>query len=164
LAGFNDWNALRYVVSQQALAAQAFEVPIEENISDIRQDSLQLLEGIDNAIQRVINQSEPNAMMHKPTWIFDTTHIAQLLKTDQLDAAIAELNKLQSKEVAVFGQEAANREVVPQIQNLISTLQHEETSSSSTPPPPSDHDRIKDRINEMLDRHIAVGGAHGEAA
>jgi hypothetical protein len=167
LAGFNDWNALRYVVSQQALAAQAFEVPIEENISDIRQDRLQLLESIDNAIQRLINQSEPNAMMHKPTGIFDTTHIAQLLKTDQLDAAIAELNKLQAKVGAVFGQEAANREVVPQIQNLISTLQQEEPSSSSTPPPPpppSHHDRIKDRINEVLDRHIAVGGAHGEAA
>ena len=53
---------------------------------------------------------------------------------------------------------------MPQIQNLISTLQQEEPSSSSTPPPPSHHDRIKDRINEVLDRHIAVGGAHGEAA
>jgi hypothetical protein len=31
-------------------------------------------------------------------------------------------------------------------------------------PPPSHHDRIKDRINEALDKHIAVGGAHGEAA
>src|SRR3954453_6648568 len=140
LAGFNDWNALRYVVSQQALAAQAFEVPIEENISDIRQDRLQLLQGIDNAIQRLIDQSQPNAIMLKPTGIFDTTYIAQLLKTDQLEAAIAELNKLQAKAVAVFGQEAANREVVPQIQNLISTLQQEEPSSSSTPPPPSHHD------------------------
>jgi hypothetical protein len=109
-------------------------------------------------------------MMQKPTGIFDTTHIAQLLKTDQLDAVIVELNKLQAKVIAVFGQEAANREVVPQIQNLISVLKQEEPSSSSTPPPPppppppSQHDRIKDRINEALDRHIAVGGAHGEAA
>ena len=82
-------------------------------------------------------------------------------------AAIKELNKLQAKVIAVFGQQAANREAVPQIQNLISTLKQEEPSSSSTPPsspPPSHHDRIKDRIHEVLDRHIAVGGAHGEAA
>jgi hypothetical protein len=168
LTGFNDWNSsLRYVVPQQALAAQAFEVPREENISDVDQSRLILLEGIDNAIQRLVNQSEPNTMMHKPRGIFDTTHIAQLLKTDQLEAAITELNKLQAKVIAVFGQEAANREVVPQIQNLISVLKQEEPSSTSTPPsspPPSHHDRIKDRINEVLDRHIAVGGAHGEAA
>jgi len=107
--------------------------------------------------------------MHKPTGIFDTTHIGHLLKTDQLEAAITELNKLQAKVISVFGQEAAEREVVPQIQNLISVLKQEEPSSSSTPPPPpppppSHHDRIKDRINEVLARHIAVGGAHGEAA
>lgn len=168
LNGFNDWNAIRYIVPQQMLAAQAFEVPKEENITDVVDARLTLLEGIDNAIQRLIN-ADPEAMMHKPTGIFDTTHIAQLLKTDQLDAAIAELNKLQAKVIAVFGQEAANKEVVPQIQNLISTLQQEEPSSSSTPPPPptpppSHHDRIKDRIDEAIDRHIAVGGAHGEAA
>jgi hypothetical protein len=168
LTGFNDWNALKYIVPQQALAAQAFEVPKEENISAVDQSRLILLEGIDNAIQRLINQSEPNTIMHKPKGMFDTTHIAQLLKTDQLEAAITELNKLQAKVVAVFGQEAANREVVPQIQNLISSLKQEEPSSTSTPPPlpppPSHHDRIKDRIDEALDRHIAVGGAHGEAA
>lgn len=146
------------------LAAQRFEVPKEENVTDIIQSRLILLEGIDNAIQRLVNQSEPNTTMHKPRGIFDTTHIAQLLKTDQLEAAIKELNKLQAKVIAAFGQEAANREVVPQIQNLISVLKQEEPSSTSTPPPPSDHDRIKDRINEALDRHIAVGGAHGEAA
>ena len=62
---------------------------------------------------------------------------------------------------------AANREVVPQIQNLISVLKQEEPSSTSTPPPPPpppSHHEVKDRINEALDRHIAVGGAHGEAA
>ena len=168
LTGFNDWNALKYIVPQQALAVQAFEVPKEENISAVDQSRLILLEGIDNAIQRLI-KSDPQAMMHKPTGIFDTTHIGQLLKTDQLEAAITELNKLQAKVISVFGQEAAEREVVPQIQNLISVLKQEEPSSSSTPPPPpppppSHHDRIKDRINEVLDRHIAVGGAHGEAA
>ena len=81
-----------------------------------------------------------------------------------MEAAIKERDKLQAKVIAVFGQETANREVVPQIQKLISTLQQEEPSSSSTTPPPSHHDRIKDRIDEAIDRHIAVGGAHGEAA
>ena len=105
LKGFNDWNALKYIVPQQALATQAFEVPKEENITDVDQSRLILLEGIDNAIQRLVNQSEPNTMMHKPRGIFDTTHIAQLLKTDQLETAIKELNKLQAKVIAVFGQE-----------------------------------------------------------
>jgi hypothetical protein len=88
------------------------------------QARLILLEGIDNAIQRLI-KSDPKAMMDKPRGIFDTTHIAQLLKTDQLEAAIKELNKLQAKVIAVFGHEAAEREVVPQIQNLISTLKQQ---------------------------------------
>jgi hypothetical protein len=141
-------------------------VPKEENMSDIRQDRSKFLEGIDNAIQRLVNQSASNAMMNKPIGMFDTTHIAQLLKTNQLEAAIRELNKPQAEVIAVFGQEAANREVVPPIQNVISTLQQEEPSSSATtpPPPPSHHDRIKDRIDEASDRHFSVGVAHGEAA
>ena len=65
-----------------------------------------------------------------------------------------------------MARKAANREVVPQIENLISSLKQEEPSSASTPPPPPppSHDRIDDRINEALDKHIAVGGAHGEVA
>jgi hypothetical protein len=85
------------------------------------------------------------------------TILVEELVAAALVVAITELNKLQAKVIAVFGQEAANREVVPQIQNLISVLKQEEPSSTSTPPPPSHHDRIKDRINEVLDRHIAVG-------
>ena len=86
LTGFNDWNALTYIVAPQMLTAQRFEVPKEENVTDLIQSRLVLLEGIDNAIQRLVNQSESNTTMHKPRGIFDTTHIAQLLKTDQLKA------------------------------------------------------------------------------
>jgi len=57
--------------------------------------------------------------------MFDTTQIAQLLKTDQLDEAIVELDKLQAKVIKVFDQEAADKEVVPQIQNLIASLKLE---------------------------------------
>ena len=56
--------------------------------------------------------------------MFDTTQIAQLLKTDQLDEAIVELDKLQAKVIKVFDQ-AADKEVVPQIQNLIASLKQE---------------------------------------
>ena len=86
LNGFNDWNALTYIVPQQALAAQAFEVPKEETINDVVKARLILLEGIDNAILRLI-KSDPKAMMDKPRGMFDTTHIAQLLKTDQLEGS-----------------------------------------------------------------------------
>ncbi len=56
---------------------------------------------------------------------------------------------------------------MPEINNLIGVLKNEEPSPISPPPPPpppSHHDRFKDRIDEALDKHIAVGGAHGEAA
>ena len=78
-------------------------------MDDVRRSRLVLLEGIDNAIQRLIKSEQPNTSIG----MFDTTHIAQLLKTDQLEAAIKELNKLQARVIAVFGYEAANREVVP---------------------------------------------------
>jgi hypothetical protein len=89
-----------------------------------------LLEGIDNAILTLI-QSKPGTSAGE----FNTTHIAQLLKTDQLDAAIVELTKLQAQVINVFGQEAANKEVVPQIQNLIGGLQAEEPSPPPRTPP-----------------------------
>lgn len=123
-----------------SVKAQTSKMPKEQEltIDDIRQSRLVLLEGIDNAIQRLV-KSEPKAMMQKPTGIFDTTHIAQLLKTDQLDAVIVELNKLQAKVIAVFGPEAADREVVPQIQNLISVLKQQEHLTSSTTPTSPPH-------------------------
>jgi hypothetical protein len=103
------------------LAEQIFKVPNEQTIDNVRQSRLVLLEGIDNAIQRLV-KSEQNTLTEMPKGMFDTTHIAQLLKTDQLDAAIKELTNLKAQVIKVFGQEAANREVVPQIQNLIAAL------------------------------------------
>ena len=46
-------------------------------------------------------------MIQMPKGIFDTTHIAQLLKTEQLEAAIVELQKLEAKVIKVFGQEGS---------------------------------------------------------
>jgi hypothetical protein len=106
---------------QQASAAQTFKVSKEQTIDNVRQSRLILLDGIDNAIQRLV-KSEQNTLIEMPKGMFDTTHIAQLLKTDQLDAAIKELTILKAQVIKVFGQEAANREVVPQIQNLIAAL------------------------------------------
>ncbi|HEY7080522.1 MAG TPA: hypothetical protein VH500_12520 [Nitrososphaeraceae archaeon] len=106
---------------QQASAAQTFKVSKEQTIDNMRQSRLILLDGIDNAIQRLV-KSEQNTLIEMPKGMFDTTHIAQLLKTDQLDAAIKELTILKAQVIKVFGQEAANREVVPQIQNLIAAL------------------------------------------
>jgi hypothetical protein len=59
---------------------------------------------------------------------FNTTQIAQLPRTDQLGAAIVELTKLQTQVIEVFGKEAANKEVVPDIQNLIGVLENQESS------------------------------------
>ena len=147
-------------------------LPNEQTINDVRGSRLVLLEGINNAIQRLI-ESQPGTSIQKPTGGFDTTHIAQLLKTDQigaaieeltklepgtsiqkpteegfdtthiaqllkteqLDAAIAKLTKLEAKVIKVFGEEAAGKEVVPQIENLIGALKSEEFSPPSSSPP-----------------------------
>jgi hypothetical protein len=129
LNGFNDWNAITYIVSPQQLAARILEVPIEETVIDIIQSRLELLEGIDNAIQR-LKESQPTTVS------FNTTHIAQLLKTDQLEEAIVELDNLQAQVIKVFGQSEANKQVVPQIQNLIVALEKQEFSPP--PPPPAE--------------------------
>jgi hypothetical protein len=131
--GFNDWSNLRYITTPaEALTGfqvQQLEVPEEQTIDDIRESRLILLEGINNAIQRLI-ESQPESTVE-----FDTSHIAELLQTDQLDAAIEELLGLKAQVINVFGQEAADREVVPQIQNLIGALEDQKFPS---PPPASE--------------------------
>ena len=112
----------------QQLGGQQQTLPAEKGktINDVRQSRLVLLEGIDNAILRLV-ESTPGTSAAE----FNTTHIAQLLKTDQLCAAIVELTKLQAHVINVFGQEAANKQVVPQIQNLITALKKQQPSASA---------------------------------
>jgi hypothetical protein len=126
LNGFNDWTRLVYIVAQ-GLSGQTLQEPNEQTMNDIRGSRLVLLEGINNAIQRLID-SQPKTSIQKPTGEFDTTNIAQLLKTDQLGAAIEELTKLDAKIIKSFGEKAADKEVVPQIQNLIGALKKQEFS------------------------------------
>jgi len=111
--------------STQASGGQKQTQPVEkgQTMNDVRQSRLVLLEGIDNAILRLV-QSKPGTTAED----FNTTHIAQLLRTDQLCAAKVELTKLQAHVINVFGQEAANKEVVPQIQNLIAALEKQQPS------------------------------------
>jgi RTX calcium-binding nonapeptide repeat (4 copies) len=126
LTGFNDWNNLVYR-AQPAEALNAFqisqlEVPEEEQtMEDVRESRLILLEGIDNAISRLGGE-------------ISTFHIFEQLEQDQLDAAIASLLQLKAQVIQQFGQQAANREVVPQIDNLIGALEEQKFPS---PPPAS---------------------------
>lgn len=95
-------------------------------MNDVRQSRLVLLQGINDAILGLV-QSKPGTSAQE----FNTTHIAQLLKTDQLCAAVAELKKLQAHVIDVFGQQAANKEVVSQIQNLITALVKQQPSAAA---------------------------------
>jgi hypothetical protein len=124
-----------YIVAQ-GLSGQTLQVPNEQTMNDVRGSRLVLLKGIDNAIQRLVD-SEPGTSIQKPTGEFDIAHIIQLLKTDQLGAAIEELTNLEAKVIKVFGEEAANKEVVPEIENLIGALQKQEFSPPSSSSPPS---------------------------
>jgi hypothetical protein len=118
----NNNNNSMEIAYAQTLSGQTLQMPNEQTINDVRGSRLVLLDGVDNAIQRLIESQPGTSIRNQPTEGFDTTHIAQLLKADQLDAAIAKLTKLEAKVIKVFGQEAADKEVVPEIENLIGAL------------------------------------------
>jgi hypothetical protein len=108
------------VVQVQAVDAQE-----GQTIDNLKESRLVLLGGIDNAIVR-LNESEPGTESLEE---FDTGLIAELLRTDQLESAIAELHELKDQVIDVFGEERANEEVVPQIENLIGTLGNQKNPS-----------------------------------
>jgi RTX calcium-binding nonapeptide repeat (4 copies) len=145
LRGFNDWNNLVYITSPaQALTAlqvQALLPEEEQTIDNLRGSRLSLLGGIDNAILRLEDSQSAAAGASPPPELtmtqamFDTSHIAELLQTDQLDAAIAELLELRGLVIEEFGEQAASEEVVPQINNLVGALEEQKFPS---PPPASD--------------------------
>ncbi len=99
--------------------SQQSKVPEELTIDNIRQSRLVLLGGIDNAIMR-LSESQPESIV-----AFNTSHIAELLQTDQLGAPIVELLEIRTQVIEVFGEAASNREVVPQIENLIGALEQQ---------------------------------------
>jgi hypothetical protein len=111
--------------TQQLGDPQTFLVQKERTINDVRQSRLVLLEGINNTIERLKSEQTQKPIQGPSA---DITHIAQLLKTDQLGTAIVELNKLKAEVIKAFGQEAANKQVVPQIENLIAALEKQEPS------------------------------------
>ncbi len=108
------------VVQVRALDAQG-----GQTIDNLKESRLVLLGGIDNAILR-LNESEPRTELVEE---FDTGLLAELLRTDQLESAIAELLELKDQVIEVFGEEAANEEVLPQIENLIGALENQKNPS-----------------------------------
>jgi RTX calcium-binding nonapeptide repeat (4 copies) len=112
---------------------QATELSPDDELTfeDIVLARLNLLTGIENAILRLENESETELASVE----FNTTGIREDLQSGQLDAAIEQLLVLKSQVIEAFGEEAANREVVPMINNLIAVL---ENQKYPTPPPASD--------------------------
>jgi hypothetical protein len=102
---------------QQTSSSSSSGSPVQEpTINDVRGARLALLQGVNASIE-ILKKSQPSVSFNS-----NTTHIEQLLKTDQLKEAIVELQNLQADVIKAFGQEAANKQVVPQIQNLIGVL------------------------------------------
>ncbi|MFL6419263.1 MAG: hypothetical protein ACJ71P_07605 [Nitrososphaeraceae archaeon] len=92
----------------------------ELTINDVKQSNLLLLQGVNASIE-ALKESQPTVSFNS-----NTTHIEQLLKTDQLKEAIVELENLQAEVIKAFGQEAANKQFVPQIENLIGVLKKQQ--------------------------------------
>lgn len=120
LNGFNDWGSpLQYIDPSGGLTTLQVEEPDPDiTYEEIKEARLDLLEGIDNAILRLGGE-------------ISTFHIFEQLQTDQLDAAIAALLQLKAQVIEQFGQQAANKEVVPQTENLIGVLENQISDSSS---------------------------------
>ncbi len=116
------------------LQVEEEDVPIEQTIDDIRESRQALLIGIDNAILRITWPAPPP----QP---FDTSHIAELLQSDQLEEAIVELDELKAQVIAVYGEEVA-KEAIIHIENLIEVLElqifGETPPTPPSPPPASD--------------------------
>jgi hypothetical protein len=167
LNGFNDWNSILYIPAPSirnpipspaaAMMQEQMtisdeepepepdpETPVERTMEDVRETRLMLLNGINNAIFRIthpLGESGPSSQSDSQPQTapeFDTSHIAELLQTDQLAAAIAELNKLKVQVVTTYGEEAS-AETVSQIDNLVGVL---ELQIPSPPPPPPASDCI----------------------
>ena len=119
------YGQAKQYTTQKLEDPQTFPVQKERTINDVRQSRLVLLEGINNAIERLKSEQTQKPIQGPSA---DITHIAQLLKTDQSGTAIVELNKLNAEVIKAFGQEAANKQVVPQIENLIAALEKQEPS------------------------------------
>ena len=88
----------------------------ELTVNDVKRSNLLLLQGVNASIER-LKESQPTVSFNS-----NTSHIEQLLKTGQLKETIVELGKLQADVIKAFGQEAANKQFVPQIENLIGVL------------------------------------------
>jgi Ca2+-binding RTX toxin-like protein len=126
LNGFNDWSNLVYLppTTASGITMPSQQIIHDTTIEEVRESRLVLLDGINNAIGRLGGS-------------IDLSDIAELLQTDELEAAIAELAELRAQVIAQFGEEAANREVVPQIENLIGALEKQLPSDSPPTPPPA---------------------------
>ena len=169
LVGFNDWGSLLVYSSlssrpnpapatEQVSAIQnpaptteqvsALQFEEEEpdmpTIAEVRLARAALLEGINNAILRLI-ESHPEIEVGPED--FDTGLIVEYLFADQLDKAIEELVALKDRVIEVFGQQAADEEVVPQIQNLVDVL---ETQKFASHPPASDCTGVGNRNSVII--------------
>jgi hypothetical protein len=164
LNGHNDWNNLVYIstpapgmslgtdigtniseISPSSIGNTTSNIvnqseALEElTVEDIRQHRVELLKGINNAINSV-----PNTAFSKPQEALElkrsltstpqdeTSGIANLLQSDNLDEAIVQLNDLKAKMDSSFGGLAADdsitnpqaqQKVLPLIENLIQVLE-----------------------------------------
>lgn len=165
LNSYDDWNNLKYIstpaqgmslgtdieMNMSEISPSSFEnttsnilnqsSALEElTVNDVRQHRLELLEGIDNAINSLPNTafSQPQEALKLKADLTsaqpqnETSNIADLLQSDKLDEAIVQLNDLKAKTDSSFGGLAvddliinpqAQQKVLPLIENLIQVLE-----------------------------------------
>jgi hypothetical protein len=119
LNGQDDWQSLKYIAGTFG-GANNFVTTSQQNqpeirISDVKQQQILLLNGIDEAIKKIPNMTfrEPSnatALRNSLTQETQTVigNIATLLKLDQLDTAISKLTDLKIKLYSSLGGNSLN--------------------------------------------------------
>jgi hypothetical protein len=143
LNGQDDWHNLKYIVGTFGGANNFVTTPQQNQpelrISDVKQQRILLLNGIDEAIKKIPNTTfiEPSnaaALRNSLTQETQTVNgdIATLLKSDQLDTAISKLTELKTKLNSTLGGNSLNgltenntiqRSPIYLINNLIQVLE-----------------------------------------
>jgi hypothetical protein len=146
LQGHNDWNNILYTLGSPGMNA-GFEAaphepepqPPEITIDIVREQRLQLLDGINDAIAGLPSNTliQPSSAQGIKSNLTNATQpetgtIASFLEEDDIDSAIDELSDLRTKTDSSVGGSAADdlisapsaqQEVVPLIDNLITVLE-----------------------------------------
>jgi hypothetical protein len=133
LNGYDDWHHLRYLDKGKISSSGSSQPALKElTIDDVRQHRILLLGGIHEALKKTpdtaftttnIQQSEGFKAKLLNETSPETGNISALLRSDQLDTAIAKLSDLKTEVMRIAPSNSNSNNLVFLIDNLIGSLE-----------------------------------------